>query len=478
MTKPAREKMRNVDKAWLDMDSPTNLMVINGVMLFDDVIDFERFSTLIEVRLLNRYRRFRQRVKDTFGVGVTWEDDPHFDVRCHIRHIALPEPGTIQTLQSLVSDLISEALEVNRPLWRFYLIENVDGGCAVFGRIHHAIADGIALVQVLLSLTDSEEQADVLPQEAPVTPRRQGSVLGAPFRLARTSTRRVAGVVNTLAEASLLEDVQTASRPRKLVEAAYVGGLAALTSSAIVAKLLLTPPDKDAVFKGKLGSHKRVVWSEPLNLEMVKKVGRAADATVNDVLVAAAAGALRRYTLEHAVDGPLDIRAMVPVNLRGSAAPDDLGNQFALVYLNLPLHLAKPLDRLCDVKRQMDVMKQSPEPMIVYELINMIGLVPGQLSDYATHFFSGKASVVMTNVPGPRQPIYFAGHAVRRIQFWVPQSGRIGLGVSIISYCGEVTLGVMADEGLVSEPEALVAAFAAEFDEIATSAQLTKCGEG
>lgn len=468
MAKPTREPMRNVDKAWLDMDTPTNLMIINGVMLFDGVIDADRFCDLIQSRLVDRYRRFRQRVYNTPGAGVAWEDDPHFDLRCHVRHIALPLPGTVQTLQALVSDLISEALEANRPLWRFYLIENVEGGCAIFGRIHHAIADGIALVQVLLSLTDADVDAPVTAYAPPSAPRRKRSILSVPFRMAGRATRGISGLVNALAEISLLEDVYTASYQRRVYEAAYVAALASLTGGAILSKLLLIPPDNDSVFKGNLGAHKRVIWSESMDLETVKQIGRSTGATVNDVLVAAVAGALRRYMLEHGEPEPKDIRAMVPVNLRAKdVAPDTLGNEFALVYLTLPLQLGKPLERLRDVKRQMDVMKQSPEPLIVYELLSLIGMAPGQLANHVTNFFSSKASVVLTNVPGPRQPIYFAGQPLRRIMFWVPQSGRIGLGISIISYRGEVTLGVMVDDGLVCEPERLIEAFAAEFEAMA-----------
>lgn len=252
------------------------------------------------------------------------------------------------------------------------------------------------------------------------------------------------------------------------------GGLISLTSAAILAKLLLTPSDNDSVFKGNLGAHKRVVWSEPIELEKVKRTGRAAGATVNDVLVAAVAGALRRYMLEHGDTRPVNIRAMVPVNLRqADEATDNLGNQFALVYLVLPLEMEHSVDRLRDVKRQMDVLKLSPEPLIVYELLNFIGMAPGALADVATTWFSSKASVVLTNVPGPRQAIYFAGQPVQRLMFWVPQSGRIGLGISIISYRGEVTLGVMVDEGLVAEPEQLIMAFAAEFDTMAAAFETT-----
>lgn len=473
MAQPKREAMTNVDKAWLDMDSATNLMIINGVMLFDGVIDFARAVTVLNDRLVSRFSRFHQRVVNTMGPGMAWEDDPYFDLRHHVRHLALPAPGDVATLQRLVSEMMSEGFEPNRPLWRFYIIENVEGGSAVFGRLHHSIADGVALVQVLLSLTDATADG---PRELPPSPfaatqrKRAPGLLGSMRKLAAKGARLA------LDGASLVYDeaAATLQQPSRITDGLYQVGLASLTSAAIVGKLLLIPPDNDSVFKGELSAHKRVVWSEPVQLAAVKEIGRAAGATVNDVLVAAVAGALRTYMLQHG--GAVDIRTMIPVNLRDLRKPiTQLGNQFALVYLTLPLEAERPEARLKSVKAQMDVLKQSPEPLIVYEILTIVGMAPGEIADYATTWFSGKASVVLTNVPGPREPIYFAGLPLKRILFWVPQSGRIGLGVSIISYNGEVTLGVMVDEGLVDHPEHILASF---HNELATIQAAVTAREG
>ena len=409
-----RVPMSNVDKAWLGMDTPTNLMIINGVMLFDEVMEFERFRAVIEERLVARFPRFRQRIVQSVSPrgGLYWEDDPYFDIRFHTLHIALPPPGDIKTLQELVSSIIGDNLETDHPLWRFYLIENVEGGCAVYGRIHHCIADGIALVQVLLSLTDQEAEQPQ-PAEDAVKPRsrvRKGliertvdSAVGAAMR------------ATSLGRRALHEGLQSWSNPERLVELGYIGGLISATSGAILTKLLLLPSDDDSIFKGELGVHKRVIWSEPINLAEVKAVSKLVGATINDILVTAVAGALRRYSLEHGE--PVDLRMMVPVNLRNPQDGLELGNQFALVYLTLPVTLPTPQERLVEVKRQMDLLKNSPEPLIVYELLNIIGMLPGDIADRATMWFSGKASGVLTNVPGPRQLLYFAGKPMRRIMF-------------------------------------------------------------
>ncbi|MFN8441346.1 MAG: wax ester/triacylglycerol synthase family O-acyltransferase [Caldilineaceae bacterium] len=459
------------------MDTPTNLMVINGVMLFDEVIDFEAFASILQERLVDRYDRFRQRlIESPPGTGrLHWEDDPYFDIRSHIRHFALPAPGNINTLQRLISELMSGPLERNAPMWRFYLIENVEGGCAIFGRIHHCIADGIALIQVLLSLTDespapSAKAFDSQETGIPVVNYEEGesehnfSLFSPVFKL----TSKAMGMASQIAKAALTQGFQTWENPTRLIEIAQSTGLLTAASAAILTKLLLLPSDRQSVFKGKLGAMKKVVWSDPLDLNVVKQIGKSMNATVNDVLVAAVAGALRRYLQAHGdTVSSGDMRAMVPVNLRNPKAGIKLGNQFALVYLNLPVSLPEPEQRLLAVKRQMDVLKSSPEPMLVYQLLNIIGMLPGAVADQATTWFSTKASMVLTNVPGPRQPLYFAGKAMDRVLFWVPQSGEIGLGISIISYNGFVTLGIVVDESLAPDPERILDTFKDEFESLA-----------
>lgn len=465
-----RIAMTSVDKAWLEMDSPVNLMIINGVMLFDEVIDFEHFSQVIQRRLVERFDRFQQRVIESpAGTGrLYWEDDPYFDLRSHLRHVALPEPGDIATLQTLISGLMSEPFETNRPLWRFYLVHNVDGGCAVYGRIHHCIADGIALVQVLLSLTDVDPDAGTEASgKGGVQSRPKQSL--SPLGFGRQLIRQTTGGMVSAARSALHLGIQSVEDPTYLFKVAYSAGMMTSASAAILAKLALIPADSDSVFKGKLGAHKRVIWSDPIDLQEVKAVCKLAGATVNDLLVTAVVGALRRYMLLHGE--VVDVRAMVPVNLRDARHELTLGNQFALVYLNLPVSMESAMMRLRSVKKQMDIMKGSPEPMVVYQLLNVIGRIPGELADWATTWFSTKASAVLTNVPGPRQLLYFAGKPMRRILFWVPQSGRIGLGISIISYNGAVTLGLMVDDGLVENPELIMNAFHAEIDLIAAEVQ-------
>jgi WS/DGAT/MGAT family acyltransferase len=226
----------------------------------------------------------------------------------------------------------------------------------------------------------------------------------------------------------------------------------------------MLPPDPATAFKGKLGRRKRAAWSSPIPLDGFKLIGKAFDATVNDVLVTTATGALRRYLEHHGeTTTGIAIRASVPVNLRPLDQAHKLGNSFGLVFLTLPIGIADPVRRLKAIKKEMDELKRSPEALIAYAVLNVLGLTPVEVEKLGLRFFGSKATAVLTNVPGPREPLYLAGRKVDSVMFWVPQSGRLGLGISILSYAGGVMLGVATDEGLVPDPERIVAEFEREF---------------
>lgn len=461
--KPRRVPMSNVDKAWLEMDSATNLMIINGVMLFEDKLDFEDLKAMLAERFVAKYERFRQRIVVGSGGRLYWEDDPHFDIRAHVRRYALPEPGDIATLQTVVSAIVNEPLDRRKPLWRYMLIENVEGGSAILARLHHCIGDGIALIKVLLDMTaPSASESLQLPHYA--APRRApAGPLSQLRRFTRTAVKTSISAAQTFANEAL-QTVENPSHPLQLLRSA---GIISAASAAILAKLLLLPPDRPSVFRGELGAIKRVVWSQPFPLDRVKAIGKELDATVNDVLVAAVSGGLRRYMLEVGDDPTAgDITAMVPVNLRPENDQHQLGNEFALVYLCLPVSLTDAQDRLLMTKRHMDVLKSSPEPFLVYQILGVIGTLPGDVAKQATTWFAAKASAVLTNVPGPRQQIYFAGKPLKNLMFWVPQSGQISMGISIISYNGNVLLGIMADEQLVTNPQRIIDGFELELADL------------
>ena len=460
----ARKLLSSVDTAWLRMEDPTNLMMINGFIVFSEPMDFERLKLTLQHGLL-RFDRFRQRVvRPAFGPPY-WEDDPDFDLNYHFQRATLPPPGDQAALQDLVSLLASRQLDLSRPLWQFHLVEEYRGGCALICRLHHCIGDGLALVYVLLSLTSTEPDMP-WPIRQPEAPRgrRQQRPLGRLFRPARTAFKTSYQVSRALGR----EGWQTLNQPARLADLAREGASGAKS----LARLLLLWPDPRTAYKGTLGVPKRAAWSGPIPLQDVKAIRKGLGGTVNDVLLAAMSGALRRYLEERGepVDG-LNFRAVVPVNLRKPGTEDELGNKFGLVFLALPIGIAEPLERLHELRRRMDALKDSREAPVAFGILATIGAAPEVVQDLVVNIFGLKGTAVMTNVMGPPLQIYLAGAPLESLMFWVPQSGHLGMGVSILSYNGQVRMGVITDEGLVPDPEAIIAAFRAEFDHLLHLAQ-------
>jgi WS/DGAT/MGAT family acyltransferase len=240
-------------------------------------------------------------------------------------------------------------------------------------------------------------------------------------------------------------------------------------------KLLLILPDHHTILKGSCGVPKRAAWSKPLALQKVKTVAHALDATVNDVLLTAVTGALRRYLDAREQPAPeLSVRAIVPLNLRPPNEPldlDRLGNRFGLVFLSLPVGIRNPRERLAVLKQHMEDIKHSPEALVALGILNLIGGTPTEVERIITAIFGLKGTAVMTNVPGPGQTLYFAGEPIRGIMFWVPHPANLGLGVSILSYAGQVVVGIATDAGLIPDPEAIVTAFHHEFNALARLAK-------
>lgn len=460
---PLRENFSLVDTAWLHMDEPTSMAVIVGVIMLEKPLTFAALKQLVRERLL-RVPRFRQRVREPLlGIGVPqWEQDPHFDLDAHLHRIALPAPHDQAALHEMVGDLMSTPLDFSKPLWQMHLVEQYEKGCALIVRIHHAMGDGLVLVQVLLSLADDAPQIlsfdaegdGNAPERADSNGRRSVLIPAGLFNRAAAVARlgtKVAGDLGALA---------TNSNKRR--ETAVLGA----SGSLALGKLLLIGPDEPSLFKGEVGVMKRAAWSKPLALDQVKFVAKALRGTINDLLMCAVAGALRRYLEARGEDTrDLNIRAMVPVNLRAPSELDlkHLGNRFGLVFLDLPVGIVEPLERMSVLKERMDDLKHSPEAVVAFGLLGAIGATPVGLERIINRIFGMKATAVMTNVPGPREPIYLMGNRIRGIMFWVPTPASLGLGVSIISYAGQVTVGVGTDAGLVPDPNEIVNAFVDEF---------------
>ena len=226
-------------------------------------------------------------------------------------------------------------------------------------------------------------------------------------------------------------------------------------------------PDSPTRLKGELGAMKHVAWAAPLPLAEVKGVASALGCTVNDVLVACVTAALRAYLLRRgdAVDGK-EVRALVPVNLRPPGPISELGNRFGLVFLDLPISIVDPLARVQEVHRRMLALKQSQQAMVAFGILAGLGMAPDFLKERVVDALAANASMVVTNVRGPDQPRWLAGRRIRRQVFWVPQSGGIGLGVSILSYAGEVSFAAVSDAQRIPDPATLMDRVATEFEDL------------
>jgi diacylglycerol O-acyltransferase / wax synthase len=451
-----REKMSSVDQAWLRMDSAENLMMIVGVQVFDKPVDFDVLRSTVEERLL-KFRRFKQKVT-TDATGAWWTNDKRFDLDQHVVVHSLPKPGNDLQLQDFVASLATQTLDPERPLWQFHLVQGYGGTNALVSRIHHCIADGIALIGVLMSLMDGGEP--------PPSKRASGDAESNPWSpYLKPVTKGAISAINTTSSA-MTRSLEVMVEPDKLVDYAQVG--AQVIKDAL--KIALMPNDSETRFKGKPGTAKKVAWNNPLPLNEVKAVSKALGVSVNDVLLSCVSGALRRYLQEHGdnVDA-VEIRAMVPVNLRPMSQAYKLGNRFGLVPMCLPVGEPNPIERVMEVHRRMEELKTGYQAMLAFAVLGMVGMTPEPVQRAVLDLLSKKSTAVMTNVPGPAQPIRFAGSEISRIMFWVPQSGNIGMGVSILSYNGGVQFGLITDSGMVPDPQKVIDFFEPEFERLITT---------
>jgi WS/DGAT/MGAT family acyltransferase len=421
--------MAPVDAAWLHMDRRTNRMVVTSVMWLDEAVDFDTFRALLQQRLVDRFPHFSQRVVDR-TTSVWWEDADDFRLDDHLHRASLEPPGDPAQLHRFVSELLDRPLDRRRPLWEIHLVDGYRGsGGAVVSRMHHCIADGVALARVMMSLTDDPDGAEAAGLAGEPVPAH-----GAAAAVGHAARRLVAAGLQPVTSAR--------------------SGAAAAVS---LTRLVTLPPDHRTALHGAVGPAKRVVWSEPVPVDRLRAAAHAHGVTVNDLVLSAMAGALRGHLAR--TDGRAhDVRAVVPVNVRplDRPLPVELGNAFGLLYVPLPVSVDDPVERLARIHRSTGAAKYSPDPVVSYGLLRLTGRLPYEAEQVVVDLFASKASVVITNVPGPRRPVYLAGRRVAGTIGWPPESGRLGLGLAIISYAGGLVVGALADERLIGDPARIV----------------------
>lgn len=400
-SKRAPEILSNADVAWMLMDRPTNRMIITGLMITGTPLARAELVRILDERLLKRARFANAPRRSSWRRAP-----PRVPTRAeeHVHAAALPPPGGEAELRAFIADRMQEPLPRDRPLWQVHVIEHYDGGTALVWRLHHALADGVALMRTLVEAAD----------EPPSLPSRRAPP-GKPFAVRR----------------------------------AYKGARSLI-------KLLLLPMDRRTALKGRLSGTKSVAWSRPFPIPELRAAAIRAGATINDLLMSSVAAGLHRVLASNGARTPGSVRALVPVDLRAGRADDSLGNRFGLVYLKLPVSKARPPQRLAKVKRRMDKIKRTPESGVAFGILSVIGLLSARLSAVAIALFGMKASLVLTNVAGPRQTIALGGAPIKDLFFWVPQAGGIGVGVSLLSYAGNARVGITCDVARVPDARLLV----------------------
>ena len=418
---PRAERMSRVDTAWLRMDNDVNLMMIVGVWVITPAITIEALRERITDKLL-KYDRFRQKaVAD--AIGAMWVPAEDFDIKRHVLPVKLArKKGQSERadLQALCGEMASTPLDHAHPLWRFQLVEHYEGGSAMVVRIHHCVGDGIALTSVMMAITDGGADPPKRRKRASAKDSEEGDWLSEAVLKPFTD---IAVKAIGLSGDGVVKSLAMLGNPQEPL----AGGMDLARSGVQIAKDLVAfaamPDDSPTLLKGKPGGTKRVAWCEPIPLDAVKAVGKALNCSVNDVLLSCAAGAISQYLAHHGDDpAGKEIRAMVPVNLRPLDQAWKLGNRFGLAPLVLPIGITNPIERVYAVHARMAELKGSFQPLLAFAILAMTGLLIKPVQDAVLGLFAKKTTAVMTNVPGPAEPLKFCGSTLRQNMFWVPAS--------------------------------------------------------
>jgi WS/DGAT/MGAT family acyltransferase len=407
-------------------------MHVGGVLVFDGRIERDAVAERIGERL-HLIPRYGMRLEEVLGGAgyPVWEQAPDFDPTLHVRRAALPAPGGDAELCELVGQLLSEPLDRARPLWQLTVVEGLAGGrSALVAKMHHALVDGIAAIDVSTVILDpGPEPLELPPPDAPA-PRRADRVeqltrlAASQLHLPRQLVRRAVGRGVTLDPLAARSQITSA--------AGVLGELARIRPQAPQTRL-----------NAEIG-RERLFAIGRARLEQVKSVRRATGATVNDVLLTAVALMLSDYL---APDPPETAVALVPVSVRREDERGDLGNRISTVFADLPLR-GEPLARLESISASMDAAKGSSQVRAGALIVGATGLAPPLLSSVAVRAMSGPRlfNLVVSNVPGPQQTFYLAGVPLREVYPAVPLNPRNqALSIGILSYDDGVYFGLLAD---------------------------------
>ncbi len=456
----ASDRLSALDASFLHLeDAGSAHMHVASVLLFEG--DPPRYDDLVEAleSRLHLVPRYRQRLAEVpLGQGrPVWVDDPHFNVRYHLRHTALPAPGNEAQLKNLAGRLFGQRLDRHRPLWETWLVEGLEGDrFAVLTKTHHALVDGVSGVDIATVLFDvSPEPRPVAAPERPWVPRP------------------VPSDAQLLAEAV----IDRATAPVSLVRAA---GAAVAGPARAVAPLVglartvgaTLRPAPPSPLNVRVGPHRRFTWVDG-DLGEFKAVKDALGGTVNDVVLTAVTLAMGRHLRRHGVvTEDLVLRALVPVSVRADVERGALGNRVAAVYAPLPVGVEDPEEAFTRLHEAMAGLKESGQAVGAQVITQLGDFAPPTILQQAARLQARQRwfNLVVTNVPGPQFPLYMLGHRLERLYPVVPLSLNQTLGIAILSYDGRLGFGLLGDYDAMADIETLADAIRDSLDELLAAA--------
>jgi diacylglycerol O-acyltransferase / wax synthase len=460
---PNADRLTGLDSSFLHLERDSAHMHVAGCMVFEGTAP--TYDELVEqigsrLHLVPRYRQRLAFVPFNQGRPV-WVDDPHFNIGFHVRHTALPRPGSEDKLRRLAGRVFSQSLDRSRPLWELWLVEGLsDDRFAILSKTHHALVDGVSGVDIATVLFDASP--DPMPVAGPdhewiprPLPTDAQLLADALLERATVPAEIVRGV-----RATLRGPRHVAGR---LGEA--VGGVGAMARAG----LQMAP---SSPFNVPIGPHRRFTWVNG-DLNQYKAVKSALGGTVNDVVLAAVAGALGRYLRLHGEPTEdLVLKAMVPVSIRADVERGALGNRVAAMWAPLPVGPGDPVQRLLTIAQAMEGIKESGQAVGAQVLTELTGFAPPTIMAQAARLQARQRlfNLVVTNVPGPQFPLYMLGRKLEAMYPMVPLAENQALGIAIMSYNGQLNFGLNADYDALPDLEALADELRASIEELVAAA--------
>jgi diacylglycerol O-acyltransferase len=467
-------RMTSLDASFLYLERPNSLLHVAGIYTFARPLEYRALLRYVAERL-PLIPRYTQRVAPVpFNLAhPTWEPDPEFDIGQHIVRHSLASRGGDAELSALCARLFAEALDRSRPLWEMHLIEGYGTGCAVLAKTHHCMIDGASGVQLINILMDPTPQRPGRQQRAAVTPlaaahRTSG---GVPNPL----THAVSGLLDTVrtqidvgrhVAGSLLQPSRAIAEARSTLDAV----------NTLVRTLLTGAPPTP--FNGPLSPRRALAWTR-LSLNEIKAIKNRLGGTINDVVLAIISGGLRQYLRARGIKvDRTELRALVPVNVRGEHEHLRLGNRVSMMVAPLPIGITDPLERLRQVSAAMDLLKGSGQAAQMERVVALTDLLPPILQQPLARLQASVSPVntVCTNVPGPRETRYLLGEPVQLMVPLVPLAAGIGLGFAIMSYSDQLTIGANADAERVPDVWSLSEALYGAFEDLWAVTGLERVG--